>query len=89
MIDKAAVYKAMTGRSFRYQTQSGRIVIGDRVSAIPGILRDAGFKRVSRDYQDPHDLARLGLEIVQAQYISGAHPTGRFVDVVVLREPTS
>lgn len=68
----------------RYETREGRIVIGDAVSRVSAALRDDGWRRVPRF--DRGDLRDLGLEIVEAQYVNGARPTGKFVAVVVVRE---
>jgi hypothetical protein len=68
----------------RYRTREGREVVGDCVSRVSGALRDAGWRRVPR--LEASDLRQLGLEIVEAEYVNGGRPTGKFVDVVVIRE---
>ncbi len=67
-----------------YRTREGRVVIGERVKAVPKALIDVGWRNVSN--VDEWDLKKLGLEIVDAEYVSGARPTGKFVRVVVVRE---
>ncbi len=71
----------------RYQTYEGHVFIGEAVSRVPTALRNNGWRNVSR--LDAHDLRQLGLEVVKAQYVGGARPTGKFVDVVVAREVQS
>jgi hypothetical protein len=66
----------------RYETRDGRVFLGIPASQVPAALRDAGWKNVSRlDWMDIRD---MGLEIVEAQYIQGARPTGKFVYTVVI-----
>lgn len=82
-INKPEVLAALEKRSLMYETQQGRQVWAEAVSMIPGVLRDAGWCRVSRDYASSSHLREMGLEVVSAQYINGARPTGKFINVVV------
>jgi hypothetical protein len=33
---------------------------------------------------DEYDFQKMGLEIVDAQYVNGAHPTGKFIRAIVV-----
>ena len=86
MLTNEAVKKAIQAWPSRYRTREGRIVIGDAVSCVASALRADGWRNVGRI--DRCDLKDLGLEIVEAEYINGARPTGKFVPVVVVKEAT-
>lgn len=66
----------------QYETADGSRVIGEAVSKIPTILRENGWRRVSR--LDSIDLKDLGCTIVKAQYVGGVRKTGKFIDIVVV-----
>ena len=83
MIESQHVIRAILKWPSRYETRDGEVVIGDAVSRVPTALRDNGWKRVPR--LDKHDLKKMGLRIVQAQYVGGARPTGKYIDVVVAK----
>lgn len=85
MLTADKVREAIMKWPSRYETEGGRKFLGERVSAVPAALRDAGWKNVSH-FSDRSELRALGLEIVSANYVNGARPTGRFVDVVVVKE---
>lgn len=78
------IRKAIMKWPSRYETKEGRTVKGEVVSRIPGALRDAGWSKVRR--LDEDDLKEMGLEIISAQYAQGAHPTGKYVRVVVAED---
>lgn len=73
--------RVMTGL---YEARNGTRYIGLLVSAVPTALRDSGYKRVGRI--DEFDLRDAGVLTIEAQYIGGAQPTGKFVRIVVLEE---
>lgn len=84
MLDAAAVKSAIDKFPAKYATVDGRVVVGDRVSNVASALRGAGWRNVPR--LDSYDLRKLGLEVVAAEYVGGARPTGKFIEVVVIRE---
>jgi len=81
MLD-AQTIRAAIKWAHRYETKDGRVVRAVRVSEFAASMRDAGWRNVPK--LDAYDLRKLGLEVVVAQYVNGAHPTGRFIDVLVL-----
>lgn len=86
-ITKDDINKAIEKFPCQFEDRNGHRFIGETVSGVPARLRDAGWKRVSRQYSDSYHLKRIGCEIRTAQYVGGARPTGRFVEVVYAREP--
>lgn len=77
----AAVRQAILAWPCFYSTKDGRKFKGQTVSGTPKSLIDAKWRKVS--HLDEHDFSKMGLEIVDAQYVGGAHPTGKFVRVIV------
>jgi hypothetical protein len=63
-----------------YETKTGEKFYGMPVSQVPSQLVDAGWRNVSR--LDGSDFSAMGLRIVTARYVGGAHAK-RFCDVVV------
>lgn len=82
ILTAAHITEAQAVANWPYETRSGEVVQATPVSQIAGALREKGWRRVGR--LDRFDLRDLGLTIVEAQYVGGAHKTGRFVDCVVL-----
>lgn len=80
-ITKADVFSAISSWPSMYETKDGERITGCRVSEMPARLRDTGWRNVPR--YDASDFEKLGCRIVRAQYVGGAHKTGRFIDVVV------
>jgi len=86
VISKKDIHEAIESYPNLYEDRKGGRFIGEAVSGIPGALRNRGWRRVGRKVQDPLYLCTIGCEIREAQYIGGARPTGRFVQVVFVRE---
>ena len=84
MIGKSDVLSAIACWPARYTTATGRVVVGEAVSAVTTALRGEGWKGVPR--LDAYDLKKMGLEIVEAYYSAGGRKGGRMISVVVLRE---
>lgn len=82
MITAVDVKKAILKWPGRYQTPKGGTFEGMPVSQIAQQLRDCGWRNVPRI--DAYDLRKMGLIIVNARYVGGAHAK-RFCDVVVAR----
>lgn len=82
-LDAAAVKAAIMGWPGLYETDAGLRFLGAPVSETPKLLREAGWRRVGR--LDMGDLERMGLQVVHARYVGGAHPK-RFCWVVVAGE---
>jgi hypothetical protein len=82
-IREAAINRHNTSR---YETRGGRVVLGFRVQETGNVLRSDGWKNVGCKFNDAYGLRRMGLEVVTAQYVNGARPTGRFIEVVVISE---
>jgi hypothetical protein len=86
MITVKDIHDAINKWPSVYQTEDGELVVGDACSRISAALRDNRWKRVPR--LDSYDLKQLGCQVVKAQYVNGARPTGKFIDVVVVRPYT-
>lgn len=85
MLTKQDVIDAIMKWPSRYQGYDGKIFLGQTVSGIPEALRDNRWKRVAQ-FNDPYELQKIGCVVTKAQYVGGARPTGKFVDVVVAKE---
>jgi hypothetical protein len=83
MLTKEKVIEAINQWPCLYETREGRKIIGETVSGMPGKLRECGWKKVSS--MGEYEFKKLGLEIVEARYIGGAHPK-KFCSVIVARE---
>lgn len=80
MLTAQAVKDAIMKWPGLYETEDGLKFKGSPVSEVPTRLREARWRNVS--HLDASDFEAMGLEIVRARYIGGAHPK-RFCDVVV------
>lgn len=76
---RAAAASVMTN-SF-YMDAAGRVLVADRAAVINTNLRLRGWSGLS--HMDGHDYCTLGFTVAQAEYIGGAHRTGRYCEVVV------
>ena len=81
----ADVHRAIALWPSLYATEEGREFRGMLVSEISKHLIESGWRNVSH-LDHTSDMREIGCEVVQAQYINGAHPTGRFVDVIVWQD---
>jgi hypothetical protein len=75
--------RAILGWPSEYQTREGTKVIGMRIGELNSAL--------ARQYRgatrlDASDYKSMGATIVEAMYVGGAHPTGKYIKVVVLPE---
>ena len=82
-LDSAAVKQAILQWPALYEMRDGHQFLGQSVSATPRALIDAGWKNVSR--LNEYDFKDMGLEIVDAQYVGGARPTGKFVRTIIVQ----
>lgn len=73
--------EAIAKHGWPYETEQGDRFIGCPVSQLPVLLREVGWKNVSRDYSDYYALRDFGMTILTARYVGGARPK-RFVHVV-------
>lgn len=67
----------------RYELTDGTNVGAVPVSEVPARLRDAGWRSVAK-FNDRYELEALGIKVARGQYVGGARPTGKFVDVVLV-----
>lgn len=81
-IEQKDIHEALRSWPCRYETRDGRIVIGNTIGGLVQELRDNKV-RVRTGFSD-YEVRQLGVEVVEAQYIQGARPTGKFVKVAVL-----
>lgn len=79
---KEDLLRALASWPSHYQTRDGRKVIGNTIGGLVQELRSKGA-RVSTGF-DHYEVSRLGVEVVEAQYIGGVRPTGKFVKVAIL-----
>ncbi len=82
MITETHITTLVSARGALYESVHEELFIGCPVSELPKLMRDAGWRNVSRDYSDRHALRDIGLRVVTARYVGGARPK-RFCDVVV------
>ena len=68
----------------RYETKDGRMIIASRPADVTAEMITDGWKGVSK--MDAHDFRKLGYTIELAQYVGGVRKTGRFCEVVFIRE---
>ncbi len=80
----AGVKKALEDWPVRYADRNGKVFIANRLADIKSEMIRAGWKNVSR--LDEHDMEQLGFRVIEGTYTQGAHPTGKYIRVVVLRE---
>lgn len=67
----------------QYRTREGETVTARRVAEVGSVL-SRNYRGASR--LDASDFKRMGVRVVEATYIQGAHPTGKFCDVIVKPE---
>lgn len=79
---KEDILRALASWPSRYQTRDGKTVIGNTIGGLVQELRSKGA-RVSKGF-DHYEVSRLGVKVVEAQYIGGVRPTGKFVKVAIL-----
>lgn len=83
MMTKEHIHKAIDVWAHRYADKDGNLFIGVKLSDLKTNLRSNGWKNVSR--LDMSDVKNLGVEVVTAQYVGGARPTGKFCEIAVLK----
>lgn len=79
---KEDILRALASWPSHYQTRDGETVIGNTIGGLVQELRSKGA-RVSTGF-DHYEVSRLGVKVVEAQYIGGVRPTGKFVKVAIL-----
>lgn len=80
-IPLTAIHHAIRKWPSKYRTRDGMEVTAMRVYEVGTILSRA-FRGATR--LDASDYRRLGARVVQATYIEGAQPTGKFINVIAL-----
>lgn len=79
---KEDILRALASWPSQYETRDGKKVIGNTIGGLVQELRSKGA-RVSTGF-DHYEVSRLGVAVVEAQYIGGVRPTGKFVKVAIL-----
>lgn len=71
---KDQIIAAISKNGWPYETEGGMRFIGCPVSGLPQLLRDAGWRKVGRQFSCAGELEARGLFVVRARYAGGVRP---------------